>query len=152
MPKTNPAHLSEVEQFPLNVMGPKGPNAFIGSHEVQFQGTTGLVATSFGIPGVTIGRLRTGVYGMVHPPIQHAQIWPSIQVPSGVGYNVTMRGMSGRPYNAVSGYAEFEVTRPEQAPVVTGTNPSTLAQPHNPPTGAKLELLWYASTSKPIGY
>jgi len=145
-------HLSEVEQFPLNVIGPKGPHAFVGSHQALFQGPTGLVATSFGIAGVTIGRLRTGVYGVKHPPIQHAQIWPSIQTPSGLGYDVTYRGMSGRPYNSHSGYAEIAITRPEQAPVVTGTNPSTLAMHHNPPTGAVLDLFFYASTSSPLGY
>ena len=151
-PKTNPEHLSQIDQFPLNVAGPKGPHAFVGSHEVFFQGSTGLVATSYGMPGVTVGRLRTGVYGIVHPPIQHAQIWPSIQVPSGLGYDMSICGMSGRPYNAKSGYAEISITRPEQSPVVTGTTPSTMVQPHNPPTGAKLDLFWYSSTSSPVGY
>ena len=152
MPKTNPANLSETNQFPLNVIGPKGPHAFVGSHEVFFQGSTGLVSTSYGIPGVTVGRLRTGVYGIVHPPIKHAQIWPAIQVPSGLSYDTSIRGMSGRPYDANSGYAEISITRPEQSPVVTGTNPSTLVQPQNPPTGAKLDLFWYASTTSPLGY
>jgi hypothetical protein len=145
-------NLSETNQFPLNVIGPKGPNAFVGSHQVLFQGATGLVATSYGIPGVTVGRLRTGVYGVRHPPVKHAQIWPAIQAPSGMSYDVSLRGMSGRPYQAVSGYAEIEISRMENAPVVTGTNPSTLVRPQNPPTGAVLDLFWYASTSDPLGY
>lgn len=145
-------HLSEIDQFPLNVIGPKGPNAFMGSHQAFFQGTTGLVATSYGIPGVTIGRLRTGVYGIKHPAIQHATISPHLQTPSGLGYDLSIRGMSGRPYNAVSGYAEISITRPEQSPVVTGTTPSTLVQHHNPPSGAVLDLFFYASTSSPLGY
>lgn len=152
MEPTKPANLSEMDQFPLNVVGPKGPNAFIGSHQAFFQGTTGLVATSYGIAGVTIGRLRTGVYGIRHPPIAHAQIWPSIQVPSGGNFDCSIRGMSGRPYNALSGYAEIAITSAELSPVVTGTNPSTLQRPQNPPTGAVLDLLFYASTSSPLGY
>lgn len=152
MPKTNPEHLSQTDQFPLNVIGPKGPHAFVGSHQAFFSGTTGLVATSYGIPGVTIGRLRTGVYGIVHPPIEHAQIWPDIKVPSGQAYDLAIRGMSGRPYNAKSGYAEIAITRGEQAAVVTGTNPSTIVAHQNPPTGAVLDLFWYASTSSPLGY
>jgi hypothetical protein len=147
------AHLSENEQFPLNAIGLKAPNAFIGSNQVFFQGPTGLVATNFGMPGVTVGRLRTGVYGVKHAPIEHLQIWPSIQAPSGLGYNVALRGLSGTArYDGQSGYFEVHITRPEQSPVVTGTNPSTLIQPQNPPTGTVLDLFWYGSTVSPLGY
>lgn len=150
--QTKPANLSEANQYPVNVIGPKGPNAFFGSHQAFFQGTTGLVATSYGAPGFTIGRLRTGVYGVRHPPVRHMQVWPDIKVPSGLSYDVSLRGMSGRPYNSQSGYFEVSITREEQAPVVTGTSPSTLVMHQNPPTGAVLDLLFYGSTVDPLGY
>lgn len=146
-------NLTEIEQFPLNVMGPKGPHAFVGGHQAFFSGTTGLVSTSYGIPGVTIGRRATGIYGVKFPPVKHVQILPSIQTPSGTSYQVAVKGMSGSTYvDGLSGYAEVHVTRMSNAPVVTGTNPSTYVQPQNPPTGAVLDLFFYASGTSPLGY
>jgi hypothetical protein len=148
-------NLSELNQQPAKFMGVKAPDGFMGSNQTFFQGATGLVATSFGIAGVTIGRLRTGVYGVKHPPIEHLQIWPSIQTPSGLGYQVAIKGLSGTARaDGVSGYFEVHITRNEQAPVVTTTNPSTLVMHQNPPTGTVLDLLWYGSPIQPssLGY
>jgi hypothetical protein len=145
-------NLSEIDKFPIRAIGPKGPNSFLGGQEVFFQGATGLVATTFGIPGVTIGRLATGRYGVVHPPIKHAQILPHIQHPTGHGYSVQIAGRDGAQYDGQSGYAEVHITRQEMAPVVTGTTPSMRVVPQNPPTGAKLDLFLYGSTVSPLGY
>jgi len=146
-------HLSEVEQFPLNVIGPKGPNSFIGGHQAFFTGTTGLVSTSYGIPGVTIRRRSTGIYGIKFPPIQHVQIHPSLQVPSGHSYQVHVKGISGATQVVgASGYAEVHISRLQSAPSGLGINPSSYVQPQNLPTGSVLDLLFYASTSSPLGY
>lgn len=139
-------HLSEIEQFPLNVVGPKGPHSFFGSHQGWFSGTTGMVSTSYGIPGVTIGRTRTGVYTVKFPPIQHVSIHPALQVPSGSAYDVHVKGLSGAvEVVGKSGYAEVHISR--QSPSGIGLN-----MPQNPPTGTVLDLLFHASTSSPLGF
>jgi hypothetical protein len=146
-------HMSEVDQFPLKGIGAKAPNAFFGGHQAFFSGTTGLVSTSYGVPGVTIGRRQTGIYGVKFPPAQHVQIHPHLQVPSGTSYDVAVKGISGATQVVgVSGYAEVHITRISNSPVVTTTNPSCYVQYHNPPTGSVLDLLFYASTSSPLGY
>mgnify|MGYP001603975363 FL=1 len=148
-----PEDLSEQPQYPVNANGVKAPNSFIGSHQVFFQGSTGLVATSYGTRGFTVGRLRTGVYGIKFPPVKHIQFLPGIQAPSGLGYQVAIKGMSGATQViGVSGYAEVHITRTEQAPVVTGTTPSTMIQHQTPATGTVLDLVYYASTVHPLGY
>jgi hypothetical protein len=148
-------HLSELDQSPARLIGVKAPDGILGSNQTFFQGATGLVATSFGIAGVTIGRLRTGVYGVKHPPIEHLQIWPSLQTPSGLGYNVAIKGLSGSARaDGVSGYFEVHITQQQGAPVVTTTNPSLIVMHQNPPTGTVLDLLWYGSPIQPssLGY
>lgn len=147
------ANMGDLAQFPVRVMGNKAPDSFFGNQAVLFQGATGLVATTYGIQGVTIGRLRTGVYGVRHPPVEDIGVWPSIQAPSGLGFQVAVKGLSGAAQVVGrSGFFEVHITRNEMAPVVTGTNPSTMVLHQTPPTGTKLDLLIYAGPRSIVGF
>jgi hypothetical protein len=149
--KTIKAISDVTHQYPVNVLGPKGQHAFVGSHKVFFSGATGLVATSYGIPGVTVGRLRTGVYGIRFPQWKEATVMVGLQVPTGVDYDAKVSGMSGIGHIvAVSGGAELHISRTFNAPVASGTyTPSSFVCPQNPVTGTVAELRFFVSPITP---
>ncbi len=139
------------EQFPVNRMGLGAPNSFFGTHRVFFEGTTGLVGSSYGLPGVTVGRLRTGIYGIRFPTDwRSVSILPGLQVPTGFDYDAKIAGMSGVGILVgQSGGAELHISRAINAPVITTTNPSTYVQAHDPVTGTMAELHFFV-TKTPI--
>jgi hypothetical protein len=86
-----------------------------GQHEVLLGGSTGIVATQFGLHshGVTVGRLRTGIYGIRFPDTAHVRISPSVSVPTGTSPQVEVGGLSGmgRVVGA-TGLAELKIINP----------------------------------------
>jgi hypothetical protein len=66
-------------------------------HEVMLGGDTGIVATQFGghNMGITVGRLRTGVYGIAFPDAAHVSIMSDVYVPTGAVCQVNIGGLSG---------------------------------------------------------
>ncbi len=125
------------EQFPLNAAGNAGQHAFVGQHKVFFGGATGIVATSYGMPGVTVGRLQTGVYGIRFPRWKEVSIDVQLCTPSGVDYLSSVGGLSGvGQIVAVSGGAELRIGTITQS----GTR-----QPLNPVTGTSANLLFFVN-------
>lgn len=100
------------EAFPLLTVGKSGQNAFIGEHKIRFSGPTGMVATSYGMPGVTVGRLATGVYGIRFPRWKEVSIDAQLYTPTGVEYISSVGGMTGvAEIVGVSGGAELRLGR-----------------------------------------
>lgn len=132
-------------QSPLNTVGPKGQQAFVGVHKVFFSGATGLVATSYGIPGVTATRVATGAYRLAFPTSRGVDIIPGVQAPSGAHYNINVSNV--QPY---SGTAEFQITRNHVGPIASGAAvASSYLAPHNPVSGTFANLLFYVSPITP---
>lgn len=143
MPSTNPFDASH--QNILNAVGPKAQNAFVGLHKVFFSGATGLVATSYGIPGVRATRIATGAYGIVYPPTKAVDIIPGVQAPSGAHYDVNISDV--HPY---SGTAKMQITRKEVGPIASGAAlATTWIAPHNPVSGTFVNLLFFVSPVTP---
>ena len=138
-------------QYPLNKAGLGGPGAFIATHRIRFYGATGLV-TGEGIPGVTVGRLQTGLYGVSYPTDwRSVSILPGLQVPTGMDYDAKIQGLSGvGQLVGISGFAELSISRGVNSPVVTTSNPSTSVVPHDPVTGTMAELHFFV-TRNPQG-
>lgn len=122
--------------YPLQTVGTVAPGGSAqpvtrGQHEVLLGGDTGIVATQFGLHshGVTVGRLRTGVYGIRFPDMASVRISPSINVPTGFVPDVSVRGISGMGrIVGATGVAEF---------VIQG---HTSHLPVNPSTGTVVTL------------
>jgi hypothetical protein len=138
--------LPEQAQFPLNMVGPKGQHAFIGSAKMFFNGATGLVSgptsagTFYGIPGISATRRATGVYPIKFPAVKELTIIPGVQAPTGQPYQVNISQI-----NPTSGTAIIEVTRMEARTVPTGSVASMYAAPHNPVSGTVVNLMFIAS-------
>ncbi len=142
--------LAEKEQGPLNWVGPDGQHSFRGRHQAFFQGTTGLIATQWGLHGVSIGRLRTGVYGIAFPRIKDVDIIANVHSPSGTHYQTKITGISGAvQVVGMSGLAELHVSRTEVAQTVqTGLLASGLLSPHNPVSGTYISF-WFDGIPNP---
>ena len=132
-----PGNFAASSQYPLNVVGPKGQNAFVGMQSVYFTGPTGLVGTSYGIPGVSVSRsasVGTGVYDITFPSARDVRIIPGLQCPSGHAYHANVARLS-----PVSGTAQLHLTRQ------MGTGVTLPLQPQNPVTGAVVNLMFFVS-------
>lgn len=135
-------------QFDPKFVGNAGQNMFIGEHKVYFQGSTGLVATQRGIPGVTVGRLATGQYGIRFPRWKEVSIDACIYTPTGVQYISNVRGMSGVGFiEGVSGGALLELSKYDVTPAATTltVNPSAYKSPQNPVTGTMVALRFFVN-------
>lgn len=110
--------LTEYMQYPLNAVGPKGQFAFIGVHRMFFTGSTGLVSTNYGVPGVTATRLSTGTYRLRLPNARAVYINPSVAGTSGTYYSANVVNNA----SGISGIADVQISRggAAQAPA-TGT-------------------------------
>lgn len=89
-----------------------------GQHEVLLGGSTGIVATQFGLhnAGVTVGRLGTGIYGVAFPNMAHVRINPYVSLPTGYSCEVEVGGMTGAGrVVGVSGFAELRLVAPAGA-------------------------------------
>lgn len=132
-------------QYPLNVIGPKGQKAFLGMETVFFEGTTGLVGTAYGIPGVTATRIATGSYDLIYPPTREVRIIPGLQAPTGMHYTVNISDVF--PF---SGKAKIQIARMGGGSVPSGsTTPTMMSQPHNPVSGTMLNLQFFVSPITP---
>lgn len=138
------ANFSEAGQFPLNVIGPKGQKAFVGMDTVFFEGTTGLVGTAYGIPGVGATRIATGAYEIFFPPTREVRIIPGLQAPSGQQYNVNISDVF--PF---SGKAKMQISRTGGAGSSGNFVPSLSVVPHNPVSGTMVNLLFFVSPITP---
>ena len=138
-------NLSSFNQYPLNVVGPKGQGAFVGSARMFFTGATGNVATFYGIPGLSATRVRTGIYKLQSPMIKEMSIYPTLQGPTGINYTLSIHDV--QPY---SGTAELHVTRLEAAAQTSasGADANTVSltiRPQNPASGTRVNLLYMLS-------
>jgi len=137
--------LPDKEQFPLKGLGPDAPNSFRGRHQAFFSGTTGLIATQFGLDGmVTIGRLSTGIYAISFPKVKDIDIIPNLHCPTGFGYSAQVTGISGVPQIVgISGVAELRIFADKTAQTSqTGLLASGSYQPMNPVKGTYISL-WF---------
>ena len=138
-------NLSSFNQYPLNVVGPKGQGAFVGSARIFFTGATGNVATFYGIPGLSATRVRTGIYNLQYPPTKEVTIYPALQGPTGINYNLSIANV-----NSFSGTSELHVTRMGAAPQTSAsgadaTTVSLTIRPQNPASGTRVNLLFFCS-------
>jgi hypothetical protein len=86
-----------------------------GQHEVLLGGSTGIVATQFGLHnhGVTVGRLGTGIYGIAFPNMAHVRINPSVAVPTGFKCDVSVGGITGQGrIVGATGFAMLHISQP----------------------------------------
>jgi hypothetical protein len=121
------------DQFPLKVAGNGGQDAFVGQHKVSFCGTTGL-PTSIGFPGVTIGRLQTGIYGIRFPRWKEVGMTVGLMTPTGIDYTTSTGGLSGvAQIVGLSGGAELRLGNP-----ASGTRV-------NPVTGTVANLMFFVN-------
>lgn len=135
------ANLAEKPQYPLNAVGTKGQQAFVGVHKVFFSGTTGLVATSYGVPGMVATRVSTGTYGLIYDPTVGLDIIPGVQAPTGNPYMINISEVF-----PTSGTAKFQIGR-FGAPGASGSFAPTLAfQAQNPVSGTIVNLMIFDST------
>lgn len=74
---------AEAPQFPLNTVGPKGEHAFLGMHRVTFTGSTGIVATQYGVPGLVCTRVAVGLFRLNHTPAKSVDFQVSYEGQSG---------------------------------------------------------------------
>lgn len=141
------AQFAHKAQFPLNTVGPKGQHAFCGVGKVFFTGTTGLVGTAYGIPGLTATRLSTGAYKVQFPASKSVDIIPGVQAPTGVHYDVQVGNV--QPY---SGTAELHISQRFNTinSQSTGTSqPTGLLRPQNPASGTCVNLLFFVAPITP---
>ena len=135
-------------QYPLNSVGAKGAHGFIGTERIFFTGATGLVGTAYGIPGVTATRVSTGLYKINHPPAKMANIFPSVNAPTGPMY---MANIDAATSNAYSGVAYLHIGRQQTTKwITTGSMPSTYVQPYNPVSGTMIDLLFVVSPTTEV--
>jgi hypothetical protein len=119
------------DQYPLSYTGRAGQNAKVGLAQVRFTGSTGLVATVVGLPGVTATRQGTGTYDLVFPKSKGVHILPYLSCPTGTSAEVNVSNVGGP-----SGTAKIQITRMQSF----GDPASMAARPFNPPTGTNLDL------------
>ena len=139
---TVPVFKSEVPQFPLNVAGPKGSNAFVGIQQVHFTGLTGLIGTCFGMsPLITATRSTTGCYNLAFPSAKQISIIPNVRGPTGLAdYTAKITNI-----NQYSGTAKLNITKPVGLIASGHSAPSMSPQVCNPPSGMCVELLFFVS-------
>ena len=136
-----PDNFASKGQYPLNAVGPKGQNAFVGSAQMFFTGSTGLIATFFGVPGVSATRVRTGIYNLQYPLTKEVSIYPALQGPTGAAYNLNI--VNVQPF---SGTAELHVSQVIAPQIASGSNnPSATVQLQNPISGTRANLLFFVS-------
>lgn len=123
------------------------PHARVGAATVRFDGATGLVATVFGIPGISATRLATGHYRVAFPrsparsikcqatPVHNIGTAYQGQGPTGIGFSVQLANRS-----APSGTIEMILTRGQ--PSAPATN-LALGVPVNPPALSEVDLLLF---------
>jgi|PlaIllAssembly_1097288.scaffolds.fasta_scaffold25567_2 hypothetical protein len=133
---------STTDQYPLNVGGPKGQNAFVGIQQIHFTGLTGLVGTSFGFnPAITATRTTTGCYDLAFPSAKQVSIIPNVRGPTGLSdYRAKIRDI-----NQYSGTAKLHITKPAGLIASGHSAPSMSAQVCNPPSGMCVELMFFVS-------
>lgn len=128
---------------PLRVVGPDRQHAFVGMGHVSFKGSTGLVGTAFGVPGLVCSRVATGSYYLrFDRNLKDVTIIPGIQAPTGSHYNINVSEVNG-----YSGHANMQITRYVSVPSGM-TVATTKLQPCNPVSGTMANLLFFMS---PVG-
>lgn len=120
------AQFTDNFQAPLNGLGPKAQYGCLGIHRFFFQGSTGLISTGYGIPGVSATRTSTGTYPGVMPKGRAVYINPSIVGTSGTYYGVNVSNVNG-----ISGTFTIQVSK------------GGVAQ--TPATGTYVDLWFYVS-------
>lgn len=136
------AELAANSQFPIRAVGKSGQSAFVGVQRVFFEGTTGLIGTMYGIPGVTATRVSTGIYRFKHDPCLNIDIIPGVEGPTGTQYHVNIpRASKGDGH---SGSFDVHLTLQKNYGFATGI-PSAAIELQNPSTGTALKLLWFCS-------
>lgn len=142
------SNFQDVEQYPLNVVGPKGQHGFMGTSTSFFEGATGLIGTTYGIPGVTMTRVATGAYRVNFPSSPQVSgamgvtILPGLNAPSGNFYDVNVSDV-----NSVTGVAHIQIAQ------FSGTGTGVVTQmmrPANPVSGTKLHLQFFVSPITPF--
>lgn len=97
-------NLGQVKQWPLKAGDDPGVNAVMAFGRVVVSGSTGLVATAYGVRGLTASRTSTGIYQLNFPISKGTHILPSQEAPSGFHYAL---GIVAK--NSSSGMAELHV-------------------------------------------
>lgn len=135
-------NLADHAQFPLNAVGPSGQHAFLGVHRVFFTGSTGLIGTMYGVPGITATRVATGVYRFKHDVCRNIDIIPGVEGPTGTAYQINIPVASKG--DGSSGAFDVHLMQTKNYGFGTGIASGAL-EPQNPATGTALKLLMYGS-------
>lgn len=138
--------MGEQAQFPLNAIGRSGQDAFLGVEKVFFTGSTGLIGTMFGVPGLSATRVSTGLYTFVHDKVTHIDVIAGLECPTGTYLDVNIPvATKGSP----SGTFQVQTYNRQAAGFGTGV-PSIFFTPQNPATGTVLKLMIYGSPITPF--
>lgn len=139
---------SLVQQDPLNVGGIFAPKAFVAPARLHFTATGGIVGTAYGFPGLGVTLVATGLYDVIHPPVRFAQLYTTLQTPSGAFVD---RAIVRQRTNAWSGIASVQFSVPGNSPTGVAAPSGGSRQAVIPPSGTILDLLWVGSPTSNSG-
>lgn len=110
---TNPS-LGSLQQYNHRAAGPAGSDAVEGYGKLTFSasGNSGLVATCYGLRGLSAERVSTGIYQLNFPIANGCILQPSLEAPSGYHYDVAVVAKT-----SISGMAQIHIG---QANATTG--------------------------------
>ncbi|HEX6275788.1 MAG TPA: hypothetical protein VFZ53_22255 [Polyangiaceae bacterium] len=149
--------LSAKPKFPIFGLGQSFNGGVLGDATIEIRGS-GLVATCYGLPGLTATLVATGLYDVRYPPARGgARFWPQPQAPEGKGPTGALigpqgSGVRGNPpgfevfmsqVGGPTGSAYLNTVSPLVNP--SGAVGPTGAQYVFPPTGSLINLLVTAS-------
>jgi hypothetical protein len=138
MPATGTRNFADPPEYPF---ASKSPDAAFGRTRTLFSGATGLVGTTYGVPGIVATRRHTGTYRFLHPPSKDLTVVSAnVQGPTGTYYHANVV----EPQVGMSGYFDVNLYRMQNAPVGTGIPQGSAALiPQNPATGTVLVLSYF---------
>jgi len=142
-------------QYPANAASTLGEHSFLALGRIHI-GTGGLpvptrstsgtgiptgLRTVYGYEGITATLVGTGLYEVGHPPATVAAVFPQYVGPSGQAGQLTPQWSPG---NSASGLVRIQATTFNTP---TGATPPSGAAriPFNPPSGTRLDLLFYVN-------
>lgn len=106
--------LGDLSQTPFRVAGPAGSDSVGGFGKLTFSasGNSGLVATCYGLRGLTAERVSTGIYQLNFPRAPGTIVEAHLEAPSGYHYDLAVVSKT-----SLSGMAQIHVG---QANATTG--------------------------------
>lgn len=156
---------TRVGQYPANMAGTLGQNAFLATASVHI-GTGGLpvptrnmatgiptgLRTVYGFEGLGATLVGTGLYEIQHPPANIARVFPQYVGPSGAGALLTPQWSPG---NSASGVVRIQAQSPVVGSGIAGAQVPSGALGYRPvmlPSGSRLDLLFFVNPRNDQGF